>query len=282
MASYRKSHIKSTLHKIKPKRSILKRSWFWISLLIFIFIISISYFAIFYSGFQIKNIIILGNEKVKTQDLQSIVSKYAHTGLVNFWNIKITSDSIFLINKNRINNSILEKFLEIEKVIISVKLPQTLNLAVTERKPLGLFCSSDKCFSIDSTGVIFEQVEDITNNILIVRQANTVGDIFTGEKIVAQNIMDLIYKIQKLLKDNYKINLKEALIAGPERLNLKTAENWKIYFDTGVNANVAGQITKLNLLLSGGISEKSRLNLRYIDLRPKDRAIVCDNSTCGG
>ena len=65
-----------------------------------------------------------------------------------------------------------------------------------------------------------------------------------------------------------------------------TGKNWQIYFDLSPGSDTNSQITELNLLLSNKISTGPegypRKKLRYIDLRPKDRAIICDNSTCGG
>jgi hypothetical protein len=106
--------------------------------------------------------------------------------------------------------------------------------------------------------------------------------VFTGEDVVAQNIINAISKIQKSLKDNFQIDLKEALVASSVRLNVTTSENWQIYFDLSPESDINLQLTKLNLLLNGGMSADSRKNLRYIDLRPQDRAIICDNKTCGG
>lgn len=283
MASYRKKHIKSKIHKIKPKKSIFKKPWFWIVLLCLIIILVVFYFALFYSGFQLKNIIILGNSTVKTQDLQDIVSEHANTGLITFWNVKITSRSIFLINEDKINKDILEKFPEIEKLTINKNLPQTLILDVTERKQVGVFCNeTEQCLSIDDNGIIFGPLISLPVNTTVMRQTIDNGQIFTGEQALAKNIIDIILKIQKSLKDNFQIDLREALIASPARLNIETNENWEIYFDLSAGPDISLQITKLNLLLSGGISASERKNLRYIDLRPKDKAIICDNSTCGG
>jgi len=293
--SYRKRHVKYKIHRIKPKISIFKRLWFWIAILILIIISFAAYFALFYSGFQLKNVVISGNVKVKTQDLQSIVSKYAATGLINFWDIKITSGSIFLINEDRIKNDILEKFPEIEKLTIAKNFPQTLTLDVAERKPLGVFCdNNDNCFLIDQNGVVFEPIAtaqevDILRlsqgeccKMSIVRQSAENGQVFAGQQVVPQDVTSAIAKIQKSLKDNFQIDIKEALIASSMRLNITTNENWQIYFDSSSGSDINLQITKLDLLLNGGMSAASRKNLRYIDLRPKDRAIICDNSTCGG
>lgn len=285
--SYRKKHIKSRINKIKPKRSILTRLWFWVLILILVVIFFGSYFVLFYSGFQVKdsNIIVFGNERVSTQEIKSLALKYSNTGLVNFWNIKVTSDSIFLIDKDRISTDILEKFPEIGKLTINKKLPQALLLGIEERKPVGVFCDDkNKCFLVDVNGVAFGPQVNLPTDVTIVRQSAETslvrGDIFAGEKVIEQKIVDNIYKVQKNLKDNFQIDLKEALVTSPIRLNVKTKENWQIYFDLSSGADINSQLTKLDLLLDGGMSANQMENLRYIDLRPKDRAIICDNAVC--
>jgi len=248
-----------------------------------IIILTICYFIFFYSGFQIKNVVVSGNAKVKSEDLQALVWSNAHTGLISLWNIKISSSSIFLVDENKINKAILDKFPIIENVQVNKNLPQTVIIGIVERKPIGAFCTStNQCFLIDNNGVAFEQLDIPPAGVTIVRQ--TAGDarIFTGEEIISQNIMTAISKIQRSLKDNFQIDLKEALITSPVRLNIKTSENWQIYFDLSAGYDIDAQLAKLNLLLDEGITAGTRDNLEYIDLRPNDRAIICDNATCGG
>lgn len=283
MASYRKKHIRGKIHNIRPRKSIFKRLWFWIFILIVVVALSSAYFVLFYSGFQLKNIIISGNSNVKTQDLQDIISEDANTGLINFWDMKIISRSIFLINDGKISKDILEKFPEIEGLAIKKNMPQTLILGITERKPIGVYCSAnDQCFLIDQNGVVFGNSVSAPTDITIVRQNTEDGQLFPGKDVIAQNIISAIAEIQKSLKDNFQIDLKEALVTSPVRLNITTNKKWQIYFDLSPDSDVSSQIIKLNLLLNGGISPNDMKNLIYIDLRPKDRAIVCDNATCGG
>ena len=78
--------------------------------------------------------------------------------------------------------------------------------------------------------------------------------------------------MDKDLRDKFKINLREAMITTPIRLDMQTSENWNIYMDVGPDSNTDMQLTKLNLLLSGDITPETRKNLEYVDLRFKDRA----------
>jgi len=281
--SYRKKHVKSKVHRITPKKSIFKKLWFWILILLIAAISTAAYFVFFYSGFQLKNIVISGNSKVATKDLQDIVSEYSNTGLIDFASVKIVSRSIFLIDEAKISSDILKTFPDIDTLKISKSLPQTLTLRVIEREPIGVFCDSRaKCFLIDQSGFTFEPVSVIPADTTIVRQALEGGQVFSGEQVINQSIMSAIYNIQKAIKDDLNINLKEALVASSSRLNITTSANWQAYFDLSPGSDIDSQISKLNSLLSNGISADDMKNLRYIDLRPKDRAIVCDNKTCGG
>jgi len=289
MVLHRARHTRGNVHRIRAKKSIFKRPWFWLSLLIIAVILTAFYFLLFYPGFQIKNVLVSGNKKVNTQELQAIILNNSNTGLVRFWLLNITSKSIFLLNTDKLDKEILEKFPAIESLKINKEFPQTITIEIAERKPIGIFCPSadeNNCFLIDQNGIIFEPLTGYSSasptDFTIVRQTFGNNQVFTGEEVVAQNIINDIAKIQKNLKDNFQIDLKEALVTSPLRLNVKTSENWQVYFNLDASSDINSQITKLNLLLSGGISASDRKNLRYINLIPKDKAEICDNAVCGG
>ena len=284
--SYRKKHIKTKIQKIKPKKSIIRKLWFWLILLFLIIIILVLYFFLFYPGIQVKNIIISGNQKVASEDIRNLILSNTSTKILGIGSWEINSNSIFLINSNKLDKKILNKFPSIEQAKINRKFLQSLKITITEREPLGVYCggSSDniqQCFFIDKSGIIFESLSTLPGGFTVIRQTLENNNIFVGENVVQQNIILAILKIQKNLKDNFQINLEEALITSPIRLNANTNENWQIYFDLDQNSDIDPQLTKLNLLLSSEISDNERENLQYIDLRPKDRAIICDNKICG-
>ena len=283
--SYRKTHVKNKIHKITPKKSVFTHWWFWVIWLILILFIAFFYFFLFYLGLQVKNVVVSGNEKVSTQDLQKIVFDGANTGLVNFLGIKINTRSIFLVNSGFINGEILGKFPEIENVSLSRNFPQMLVLKITERQPIGVYCqtasSIDNCFLIDKDGIIFAASDANPGNLAVVRSETENQNIYTGENVVGQNVMSLISILEGDLKSNYNIDVTQALVTSPIRLDITTGENWQIYMNMGNSSDVGMEIEKLDVLLKGDLSSDKRKGLRYVDLRPDDRAIICDNATCG-
>ncbi len=281
--SYRKKHIKHKIGRIKPKKSVFKKIWFWILALIIVVFFSTTYFVLFYSGLQIKNIEVSGNRKINTQDLQKFVLEDASSKLFSFWKINITSRSILLANQTKLNGDILNKFSGIEKVKIGKNFPQTLKLVVSERNAIGAYCNAaEHCWLIDESGTIFEPLAvNPGSDITIIRQLADSRTIYIGEKVLDKNVVGSIFQIQMNLIDDLGIRATEAIITSPVRLNILTSEGWQVYFDLEDGSDMGAQLTKLNVLLNGQISDASRKNLRYIDLRPKDRAIICDNKTCG-
>lgn len=270
--SYRKSHVKNKIHRIKPKESIFRKLWFWILILAVILIGTAFYFAIFWSGLQIQNIVISGNSKITTQELSQIVSTDSTTGLLKLWNFKIVSRSILLVNTEDISREILKRFPIIEKVSINRRFPKTITLGITERNPVGIYCSNNDCFLIDNNGVIYEPISMPNSDFVVVRQTLDDPNLYTGEGVISLDVMNYISKIQKDLQNNFQINAKEALITSPIRLNVTTGEGWQIYFNLQGNPDLSSQLTKLNLLLNGDITPTVRKTLQYIDLRFKDRA----------
>jgi cell division septal protein FtsQ len=280
MSNYRKNSIKSKIHRVKPKKSIFKMIWFWIAVLTFIIIFAGLYFFFFFPDIQVKNISVSGNQKVNAEELKNLVSDNTNNKILGL----VDSRSIFLASNKKISKKVLDKFPEIEKTTINKSFPQTLKINIVERKPIGVFCSSENgnCFFIDANGIIFEPVAEPSADSIIVRQNVNNSQVAMGKRVVERNIMDLISRVKKDLKDNFQIGLKTATVASDTRLNMVTSENWQIYFDISANSDVESQIKKIDLLLKGEIPQEKRKNLRYINLMPKDRAIVCDNSTCGG
>ena len=122
-------------------------------------------------------------------------------------------------------------------------------------------------FYIAESGVVFEKLQGFEQNMTAIRQLINSADAIIGKEAVEKNIMKAISSIKKSLNDKFQIDIREAFISNPLRLDIKTGENWQIYFNLRPDSDINLQITKLNLLLTGEISQEARKNLEYIDLR---------------
>jgi len=272
-------------HRIKPKKPLYKKLWFWFFLLFLTLSSTVVYFLFFCPNFQVKNIEIFGNTEVSSEDLYDTLMQCSHTGLMNLWNIKLASDSIFLVDANDVASQVLNKFPEIEIALLTKKFPQTLIINVKEREPIGTFCDpvSQKCFLIDKKGIAFQVQDKSALSGTIVRQTEldfTASVVDLGKAAILEQNAENIYKIQNFLKEQFDIVIKDFNIRSAMRLDARTSQGWHVYFLRGDDDVINLQLEKIGILLEREIAPERRANLRYIDLRPKDRAIICDNQAC--
>lgn len=273
--SYRKHHVKAKIKKLKPKKSILKNKWFWGGVLFVFFLWIIIYFYFFSSLFFISKINVLGNNDIKSDDIIQISENSITKKIFSVGSWQVVSKSIFLVNTKNIQQEIKNKFSKIEEVLVQKKLFQTLNIKIKEKSAVAIFCNklgilSENCYFIDKEGIIFEELQELQNDFVVIKKTDLSDKDYIGQKVVDQNIINMILKVQKILKDNYNVDITDALITSPLRLNITTAEKWQIYLATDFDIDM--QITKLNLLLKEEIAVNVRQKLQYIDLRFKDRA----------
>jgi len=257
--SHRRTHIKDKISRSTPKTPFFKKPVFWIIFLSLAVICGTIYFVLFFENFWVKNIIISGNEKISTEDIKN----FAVTGI----NKNITK-SIFLISEGDMVKKIMEKFPAIEKISFGKEYPETIILGIFERKPAGAYCDQNgKFFLVDQNGVAFEGLEIIPEGMFVVRQVIGKKDVVTGEQAIEGKIISAVSKIQRSLKEKFNIDVSDAIVTTPIRLDIKTKENWEIYFNTEDLSNIDFQVDKLGALLSSELTPDQRKTLEYIDLR---------------
>ncbi|MDP2864156.1 MAG: FtsQ-type POTRA domain-containing protein [bacterium] len=268
MKKYRKPY------RIKKKKSLFKNRFFGMAILVLIIFGGIFYLVCFSSIFQIKDINISGNQKVQTQDVENLIKEKINQKLLFF-----PTKSIFLIKSNEIVESLLEKFLKIDKVNLKRRLPASLIVEIQERLPFGVWCEveedksssspfaatreGENCFYIDKEGIIFEK--NPPKEEFIIKSEELISQGFLGEKVIEKVLLESIFEIQRNLKESLKINIEEIIILEKEKINAKTSEGWEIYFDP--TGDINWQLTKLSLVLEKEIPPERRKDLEYIDLR---------------
>lgn len=256
MAQYR--YLKK-FHGFKKKKSILKNRFFWLSILLLLILGGIFYLFFFFSYFQIKEIKISENNKVKAEAIKSQVDKKISQKIL-FWQ----SQSIFLANLNEISGIILNSIPEIAAVDLKKKFPQTLEVKIKERESVAVFSSDSGDFLIDKEGVIFESFSSEQSDLLKIKKSDSEGKKAPGEKVLEAGLLSKALTIFDKLK-KMDIALKEIFIVSKDRLNFKTSDGYDIYFDP--EKDIDWQLIKLESAFRKEISKEKRNNLEYIDLR---------------
>jgi hypothetical protein len=250
----------------KPYRVKRKVPFYKNRVLVLGFLFSVFSAGVFYLIFlcpiaQIKNIKISGCEKVAIQSLSEQIEK-AILGKIGFLNTK----SILLANSGEIARGILENFPQIEKAEIKKDFSGGLSVSISERKPSAVFSKDGEYFLMDSTGVIFERIDEAPQNMAIVSNGISTSSAPTkGDQAVPGDIVSWILKLETSMKAGFNLAIEEVNLVSEQRLNIKTSEGWQAYFN--LKGDMAWQITELETVLKEKILPAKRKNLEYIDLR---------------
>ena len=155
----------------------------------------------------------------------------------------------------------------VEQVKLKRNLPNSISVEIKEREGKLVFVQEEDYFFVDSSGVLFEKIpRELAENFLKIKiyipSVSFISNL--GGKVIEDDLLEQIFKIESEFKNNLKIELKETLIL-EDKLTVKTAQGWEIYFS--VKENTDWQITELRVVLEKEIPLEKREELEYIDLR---------------
>lgn len=266
--SYRRRHLKPKLRKLKPKKRFYKKPLFWV---VFVCILTATGCYVFlFSVFQISTVSIMGNQKVQSNDIETIAWSATNTRLLKLGSLAVYSKSILLFDSQTLSEDLLKAFPDIEEVKIEKQFNGSVILTIKERSAFAVFCQGiNGCFLLDLNGVIFERVQDEPVGMTVISSSSLDGSpISLGDSVIDKSMAGIISKIKDDLQDDFQIEVTHVSIK--DSLVVTTSENWQVYFDP--NSDMDLQITKMNTLLKTEISPDVRKNLHYIYLQYKDRA----------
>lgn len=241
--------------RFKKRKSIFKNRFFWISFFILVLIFGLSYLFIFSQVFRIKEIKISNVDDSLKLKVEEVIKNEI-------------GSNIFLVNFEKMNKEILSQFSEIVELDFKRKFPSTLIIQIAERESVGVWCyqTYDECFFIDREGIIFKKTKtELMQEEVMIVSLKKEEALVSGKEILVPQILELILKIKEEFEENLKIEIENFTIVSEKRLNIKTNENWEIYFN--LEKDIKLEVTKLKALLEKEISPEERRNLEYIDLR---------------
>lgn len=119
------------------------------------------FYFVFFSGFfAIEKIDIKGNQAVSAENIEEAVRDENSASVLGIF----SGNNYFLNNKEKTKKVLLERFPEIETIIIKKRFPDALEMEITEKNPLILWCRMENCYYLDSEGIAF-MAENSENKI---------------------------------------------------------------------------------------------------------------------
>lgn len=250
--------------KYRKKTSVWRNQTFRFVLWSAILALLLCYLFLFSPIFAIKDIKISGLGENKA-DLNEAVYGLAQKEMTRPFLKFFKYNSFFLLNTNSIKEKIKQGFPIIDEVKIRKKPLSTLVIDLKERKGEAILCSPELvCYFVDKTGVIFQETSrDIALPIIVASDGTSYS---LGQKILAQEWVAYIAAVFNFFQNNLKIPVEHFITdKSSNRLNIKTSEDWEVYFSFENDAQ--DSLLKLGLLIEKNLPFDKRKNLQYIDMR---------------
>lgn len=218
-----KKRIKRILTSSERRKKIRrKRLW---KLFFFVAILGLLGYGIVYilrlHNLRIVNVNINGLNEVQTSEVRGFIDQ----DLAGNKFLLIPKSEIILYSTNNLEKNLQEKFSYIKEISIEKKYPDTLNIDMTGRSPIGLYCES-KCYFIDSDGYIYSEAPNFSEGVytVYVDQINVLGNDALGTQFIDKNSFKLIQDYIKDLK-NLNLEVGKVTLIAPKEIRFDTRQN---------------------------------------------------------
>ena len=261
-AKYRRDYKDAEYSNPRLTRDREKRSHRWRVVFLcvsIIVIIGFVYFLFFSPVFVIKEVQVVGLEKIKPESINNLLNEYRGEQRLLF----LSNNNIWLFDATEVKARIKQKYL-FEKLEIKKQWPATIKIELKEKISAINWLSNNLCYHLDLTGMAIEYCDGAGKNITIKDMMNSAVTI--GESAISRD--ELIYIVE--LAEQYamimKIQIMELQIEKTENLLDFIAETGPVVrFNS--NLTQAEQIARLGTILEQPDFAARMNNLEYIDLR---------------
>jgi len=282
--------------KRKKRRRLNWKLWFWGGIFIF-FVAGSVYFFVFSSVFKIKEIKIIGNNLISSEQVLAVAKNVLQEKILKV----IPRDTIYVLVDKKISQQLFDNFPEIASIEVKMANIGRLDILVSERKTAAIVCQiaavsapsptqspasvtqistssipqspeplpeSSNCFFADEKGIVYRQSPEISGTMLPTFYEKNI-QLQPRVQAVQPQTIQFAAEIKKRLReiniDLIGFKLDNEIV---QELKSFTSEKWLIYFDMSRPAMT--QVGILSALLKDEIKDK-RAKLQYVDLRVENR-----------
>jgi len=256
----------------KQRRSIFLSTIYYILLIAFI---GVSVYVLFFSSFlQITNVVVQGTNEISSGDIGQVVNNQ----LSGTYFKAVPKNNFILFSNRRAENAIKQQFKKVASVTITKKFPDTLNVSITERQSLLVWCSGDNnCFLIDGSGIAYVTADFNSPEVMenhLVKLTDTGGKaVAIGDKVLDGDFLAYVSQIRDTLKNATQIDITDEYstpAAVSQEADVVTPGGMRLQFS--MSYPLANAVKNLKLFLDKqNFPQPLEDQLEYIDLRSENK-----------
>ena len=272
---------KNVLHregylKKKRKRKFAKYAVF---VLLVSLIIGLGSYISHRSNIRISKVVLSGGVLVTEEDVSDETLSFI--GNSYFW--LFPKNNIFWYPRNALLNDLKTKFRRIDTINIHLKDFHTLAIDITERKPIGTWCSTssvtstvpengsvpvEQCYFIDQNSTIFAKAPQFSGDAYfkyygLITDDNPIGEEYIASTTEFSEVVSFVEAVKRLY-----VRPLYLVANGQDEFSLVVAGGGAIYFDTKEPlSKAAANFEALLETHELATSTSGNLPIDYIDLR---------------
>ncbi|MBI5077207.1 hypothetical protein HZB94_02405 [Candidatus Falkowbacteria bacterium] len=245
------------LHKDKEKQR--RKTGRLFGFFALIFAICLFYFLFFSPLFTIGKIQINGLEKIRAENIDSIVNDYLNGREMlifrhnNFW----------IFNKEELKTKIFERYY-FDDFKIRKRLLNKITIDLKEKQAVINWLTNNFCFHLDPSALAIEYCEK-NDGFIVIRDLQN-NELKVGEYAVPsaelKNLVELFNSVKAIVADKVKITNMEK---NAEMMDINTEEG--IQFKFNMKFPVQEQLSRLSVLVFQENIKNNLNKMQYIDLR---------------
>jgi len=247
-----------------------------VSAVVFYFLLlcflSVSVYVLFFSEYlMISNVSIAGTQQLSDREVRQSFDDLLNGKFLNIF----PRNNFLLVSKQSIEKKLYRDFKKIRGVVVDKKFPDSVSIAIDERKALLVWCSQEKCYLLDEQGFAYSEAdfssEQLIQNNLLQINDNSGSKIEIGEKIIEPSFEQYVLALKDdLLKFGFEAN---GQYYTPSRMSeeiiVKTNQETDFYFSMQFSKESA--MKTLGTIFKKEITTEKRGNIAYIDLRNENK-----------
>lgn len=253
-----------------PQDPVVARAIFRI--LIIFFVASVAYILFFSPFLEIKDIQLKGTSEIKYEEVYQEIKMVLSGKYLRF----IPKDNLIIFPKQEMGKSLLDKFKKINSIETKKHFPSGIEIEITERKTLFVWCSSGSCYIVDENGYAYMEAdfnsEQIKQNHLVTLIDDSSKQVSIGDKVLQEEYINFVANLRDELRKETGLEVTDEFHTQSriaEEAKVMTSEGWQIFFSSVIP--IESSLQTLKTFLEKQINEESKSKLEYVDLRAENK-----------
>lgn len=240
---------------------------------IFIFLacsfLGVLIFSLFFSDFlRINRMELEGVEELEENKVNEVLLSYISGNYLKV----IPKNNLIVSSERKLKERLMRDFRKIKDVKIEKKFPDAINVKITERKSLILWCSGGPCYIVDENGYAYSGIdldsEEAKQNNLVKLVDNSAKPVNFGEYVLEREIAGLISNVNEELKKELNLDTEEEFftqtrVSGDVKIRIK--DGYALFIDA--RQPLEATLNTLKIFLENEDIKKKTKDLEYVDLK---------------